>query len=363
MSRSLRSILTASAGVFLLAGCRGNPSQPTPPPVDPPKISCPAPVSVQSRDGQPTPVVYDLATATGGAPPFIIMCSPASGSAFQIGSTPVECVATDQRQRIDRCVFTLVVTEPPRLSLTNFVAFGDSMTAGEVVSAGSVPGVHVLTVVPGAAYPTVLQSALMSRYTAQTISVAREGRQREVTEDGRSRLSRVLADRQYQVLLLMEGANDLATQTTASMQRALFNMRAMVDDAKGRGVAVFLATIPPENPDACCPRYGSAASWVPLYNDGIRNVAASRNVPLVDLYQAFNGDASTLIDRDGLHPTAAGYQLIAETFFESIKQVLELPPTSIPVGAQAFRPADAGLKPRATSPTRSMPFFVLPGRR
>jgi lysophospholipase L1-like esterase len=226
-----------------------------------------------------------------------------------------------------------------------------------------VPGFHVLAIDPGAAYPTVLKSALMSRYTAQTINVAREGRPNEVTSDGRSRLSQVLAGRQYQVLLLMEGANDLAAQTTASMQRALANMRSMVDDAKNRGVAVFLATIPPENPDACCPRRGSAASWVPPYNDGLRNVAAARNVPLVDVYQAFNGDTSTLIDFDGLHPTSAGYQLIAETFFASIKRVLELAPTSIPIVAQAFRPADAGLKPRATSPARSMPFFVLPGRR
>ena len=141
----------------------------------------------------------------------------------------------------------------------------------------------------------------------------------------------------------MEGANDLGAQTTASMQTALANIRSMVDDAKSRGVVVFLATLPPENPNSCCPRRGSPASWVPPYNDGIRNVAAARNVPLVDVYQAFNGDTSTLIDFDGLHPTSAGYQRIAETFFASIKQVLELPSTS--------------------SPTRSMPFFMLPGRR
>jgi lysophospholipase L1-like esterase len=141
----------------------------------------------------------------------------------------------------------------------------------------------------------------------------------------------------------MEGSNDLAAETTASMQRALANMRAMVDDATSRGVAVFLATLPPENPYGCCPRRGSPASWVPSYNDGIRNVAAAKNVPLVDVYQAFNGDTTTLIDFDGLHPTTAGYERIAETFFASIKQVLELAPES--------------------SPARLMPFFVPPGRR
>ena len=82
-----------------------------------------------------------------------VACSPASGSVFQVGSTTVTCTATDQRQRTDTCAFTVVVTVPPKLNLTTFVAFGDSMTAGEVVSEGSVPGFHVLAIDPGAAYP------------------------------------------------------------------------------------------------------------------------------------------------------------------------------------------------------------------
>jgi hypothetical protein len=125
-------------GVFLLAGCRGNPSQPTV--SDPPKISCPAPVSLQSPDGQPTTVVSGLATSTGGAPPVTVTCSPASGSVFQIGSTSAECIATDQRQRIETRLFTVTVTAPPKISLTRFLAFGDSMTDGKIDAPNTVRG-------------------------------------------------------------------------------------------------------------------------------------------------------------------------------------------------------------------------------
>src|SRR3954470_8153067 len=45
--RNRRRVLTALAGVLLFHGCSGSQTQPTPPPPipDPPKISCPAPIS------------------------------------------------------------------------------------------------------------------------------------------------------------------------------------------------------------------------------------------------------------------------------------------------------------------------------
>jgi lysophospholipase L1-like esterase len=44
---------------------------------------------------------------------------------------------------------------------------------------------------------------------------------------------------------------------------------------------------------------------------------------LVDLYEAFNGETGILIGEDGLHPSAAGYQKIAEAFVAAIKRYLE----------------------------------------
>ena len=77
----------------------------------------------------------------------------------------------------------------------------------------------------------------------------------------------------------------------------------------------MLATLTPENQMGI---RGLAWSLVPMINDQIRALAASEGVPLVDVYQAFGGDVTTLIGFDGLHPTAAGYAKIADIFFNSI---------------------------------------------
>jgi lysophospholipase L1-like esterase len=109
----------------------------------------------------------------------------------------------------------------------------------------------------------------------------------------------------------------------------------MIDNAKSRGLRPYLATIPPENASSLCMPMcrGGNAGLVPPFNDQVRLLAASKGVPLVDVFQAFHGDVLTLIGPDGLHPTAAGYHVIADTFFASIKQTLEITatPTSTPV--------------------------------
>src|SRR4051812_13206403 len=121
-------LLLLGAG-FGAASC-SSPSKPSPP-VDPfpdgPHISCPAsPSPITSTNGSAIPVQFATPTASGGAPPVTIACTPASGSSFSVGSTPVGCIATDARQRTDQCSFAVLVIVPPRISVTAFVAFGDS---------------------------------------------------------------------------------------------------------------------------------------------------------------------------------------------------------------------------------------------
>ena len=321
-------MLTALAAVFLLHACSGTQTQPTPPPPpipDPPKITCPAPISLQSALGSPISVIYGTATTIGGESPVTTACVPAIGSVFPIGPTSVTCTATDQRLRTDSCTFTVTVTVPPKISVNRFVAFGDSMTAGEVVSQNS-RGIHVLRVDHEKAYPAALQRNLAGFYStqAQSLVVENQGLPRETAVDGVSRLRGVLSRGTYDVLLLMDGANDLGDRDSRAAQQAVAAMRTMVQTAKGRGLKVFLATLPPQNPNGCCPNRGLAWSLVEPYNDGLRGVANAENVPLVDVYQAFGGDITTLVDFDGLHPTPAGYQKIADEFFKSIKQNLEL---------------------------------------
>src|SRR6267142_3150193 len=127
----VHSILAACVMALLAAGCDRSPIEPTPdtPPAGP-KISCPAPQTVPSLDGQSVMVSYPFAMVSGGVAPVPVSCTPPSGAMFPVGSTSVLCVATDARQRIDSCSFSITVQPPLRSSATTFTAFGDSITEG-----------------------------------------------------------------------------------------------------------------------------------------------------------------------------------------------------------------------------------------
>jgi lysophospholipase L1-like esterase len=74
----------------------------------------------------------------------------------------------------------------------------------------------------------------------------------------------------------------------------------------------MVATIPSRTPTDAARRTGDASTLVPGFNDQVKFLAASKGMSLVDAYQAFAGDLS-LIGSDGLHPTAAGYHLVADS--------------------------------------------------
>ena len=288
---------------------------------------------------------FPAATSTGGTPPTQIVCTPASGAVFNIGMTPVSCTATDTKSVTAQCSFNVSVTVPPKISQTSFVAFGDSMTWGEVVSESSVAvtlggitsWVRPLQQDLSKAYPTLLLQDLKSRYTGQAgaIGVANAGVQGELAAQGVGRLPTVIDGGLYKVLLLMEGVNDFP-----NYQSALGSMQTMVEYGKRRGLLVYLATVPPENPNTnACGKRGGNWAFVDPYNSGLRNLASSEAITLVDVNAAFGGDTTTLIDCDGLHPTPAGYQVIANTFFKSIQTTLEV--TSSPTSTVFRKTAPA----------------------
>lgn len=326
--------MTALAATFFLSACGDSPTSPTT--VDPgaPSISCPsAPTPVQSLDGLAVPVSYGTPTVTGGSTPLTgPTCTPASGTGFSLGSTTVTCTVTDFKARASSCTFGVTVLSPPKLTLTRFLAFGDSMTNGEVVSEGRV---RPRTVDRALAWPNDLNRDLAIRYRTQQPYVWDEGISAETTAQGAARIAATIAAGRYEVLLLMEGANDIAGGTL-SIPPAASNMQSMIRTGKAAGLRVYLATLPPQNPNACtgsaafpgCISRNGGAPFVVPYNNALKVIAAAESVPIVDVYQAFNGDVTTLIDFDGLHPTPLGYQQIADTFFTSIRQTLEVPVTT-----------------------------------
>ena len=277
-------------------------------------------------------VVYGTPSVAYGASPITTTCTPASGSTFPVGSSAVSCTATDARQRSSSCAFPVVVQNPARISLTKFVAFGDSITAGEDGVSPLMPwlptdfpGVVSMPsiITQSTAYPTVLQQQLAARYAAQTIVVANAGLPAEQASgpETLTRFSQWVGSRTYESVLLMEGTNDIFGGDTTKIPAAINNLRTMLRNAKNVGVRPYLATVPPMNPAGSRGRLGYAA--VPPLNDQIRVLAASEAVTLVDVFVAFNNNMS-LLAADGLHPNAAGYDVIAQTFYTALRSTLEV---------------------------------------
>jgi lysophospholipase L1-like esterase len=288
-------------------------------------ITCPQPVALTSPLGQPIPVAYPEAIGASGAPPVTVSCTPASATVFPIGATTVTCTATDSRQRTASCQFGVTVTMPPRIAVTRFVAFGDSITAGEI---GDPVNPTLSFYSPGQAYPADLQQVLTARYTLQRVTVGNQGSPGERAVEGATRFRSATPASLFDVVLLMEGSNDIATNDTRTIAPAAGALQQMIRDAKARGLRPYLATIPPMDPSRCVPICrGRFYQLVAPMNDAIRAVASTENVPLVDVNAALSTDVQQYIGADGLHPTLTGAEKIAETFFDAIKQTLETPAT------------------------------------
>lgn len=323
-----RNTFACSALVAVLAvsaGCGGNSTTGPTPPVNQLFVSCPSSFGAISPTPVGIAVTYPTPVATGGQAPVGVTCTPLSGQLFAPGATPVTCTARDAAAATASCSFSVTVTVPPRLSRTTFLAFGDSITSGEVtvpVGTALATGEPVLRqiVVPSAAYPTVLDNLLDARYLAQTPTVINAGKGGEATADALPRFRSVMAANRPDVLLLLDGHNDLGNTTGAL---AGYNaLVTMVREARAAGVRVFVATLVPSIPGR---QRSQNLSLLALYNDAVRTMAAAEGAVLVDLYAAMLPEVDTLIGVDGLHPNEAGYARMASQFFAAIRADLEVP--------------------------------------
>jgi hypothetical protein len=75
-----------------------------------PVIKCPSNVSVATTPGQTSAVVnYPPPTVTDNSPGVSVVCSPASGASFPVGTTTVTCTATDSEGNKASCSFIVGV--------------------------------------------------------------------------------------------------------------------------------------------------------------------------------------------------------------------------------------------------------------
>jgi len=168
---------------------------------------------------------------------------------------------------------------------------------------------------------------LAARYTTQTMVVVNDGSSGEAAGSPDAYARFVAHVPSTEIVLIMEGSNDIFEGDPTKIGPAITNLRRMIQFAKGVNVRPYLATVPPMNPLGSRGRLGY--NTVPQLNTQIRSLAQSEGVTLVDINVAFNGNFS-LLSADGLHPNEAGYELIAQTFFTAIRTTLE---TAAPAGS------------------------------
>lgn len=219
---------------------------------------------------------------------------------------------------------SIVPTPPRAVGATRFLAFGDSITCGTPS-----PIFTSLIVINcnEYGYPERLQAMLRAYNPAQSFGVTKRGLPGEGALEGERRLASELSElagpsvpvnQRPQVLLLLEGINDISGGVSPT--RAAASVSQMVQIARLYNMTVLVATMPQTYhvvyPDGRV--RDNAAALVPALNSEIRRLAA-QNVVVVDLYAAF-GTNRSLIGDDGIHPTPAGYDVMAQTFHAAILQ-------------------------------------------
>ncbi len=103
---------------------------------EPPSITVPADITKSTDPGLATAVVTYTPTAADNAPGVTVACVPPSGTAFAIGTTTVNCTATDGSGNTSSGSFlvNVVDTEPPSLTVPANMTVNATSPSGAVVS-------------------------------------------------------------------------------------------------------------------------------------------------------------------------------------------------------------------------------------
>lgn len=318
ISTLARTVVLRAALVAALAAVHGCGDPPTTPTPQPPSLTCPANITVPGVLGATEVVTYTQPAPVGGVAPVTTSCTPAPGFAFPIGSTTVTCTAADAQNRQATCAFS-VTLQPATLALRRFLAFGDSVTAGED---GRRLQLRIGFIDPVKSYPAILQGLLRTDFPDQGATVVNEGFSGIRAKDDVDRLVEKLALHQPEALLLLHGYNDLLNDGVDAVSEVVAALREDIQNARRAGVAhVFLGTMTPSRPaTGRFNRMIDPAAIADLNRD-LATLAAAEQVHLVDAFAAFAGRELELVEEDGLHLTFAGNQVLAETFYAAIRRV------------------------------------------
>jgi lysophospholipase L1-like esterase len=205
----------------------------------------------------------------------------------------------------------------PAAAQTRYIAFGDSITEG--FGDDEQPGGEM-------GYPLRLEELLQR--AGENAVVENRGLGSETTTEGLTRIDDVLREG-GNVLLLMEGTNDISRGISLETTRA--NLDEMARKAEARGMEAVHATVIPRLPRA---RFDPENVQTRRLVQRIRHVAGTRERRLVDPFEELFGipDLFELYYIPGNdpvgHPNAAGYDLLAQIFFDALQDVDRVPPVA-----------------------------------
>jgi lysophospholipase L1-like esterase len=188
-----------------------------------------------------------------------------------------------------------------------YLAFGDSITDGQA-------GVG-----DGQGYTGQLERALSAHFGFA--KVINDGIDSSSSERGDARISASLASGRPAFTLILYGTNDWSDprcQKTPCF--TIDNLRSIVRKVKAAGGFAFVGTLLMTNLGDDFRASPQRNAWIVAQNGFIREMAESEGAVLVDLYAAFEKSPLPWSDlfADYIHPSAAGYTLMAQTWFDAI---------------------------------------------
>ena len=123
------------------------------------------------------------------------------------------------------------------------------------------------------------------------------------------------------------------------LERFKANLFKIIESIKGYGAFPVLSTLPPldgekyynllkkvfgDNIKLWIDRRGGIYSWQESYSNAVKDIAAKTSTYIIDIRKSFldSVDYKKFISFDGIHPNEDGYSLIANTFCEGLKKIL-----------------------------------------
>jgi acyl-CoA thioesterase-1 len=176
------------------------------------------------------------------------------------------------------------------------VAFGDSLTAG-------------LGLLADQAFPARLQKALESK--GIKVDMVNAGVSGDTTSGGRDRLDWSIPEGTVAVILEL-GANDAMRGTDPNVTRAALS--DILTRLKARKIAVLLCGM------LAPPNYG--ADYADRFNAIYPELAKSFDVPLYPFFLDGVAAEARLNQKDGIHPTAEGVDLIVKNMLPTVEAFL-----------------------------------------